>query len=83
MDMKDGSADLAGSVRMGALLMSMMAIGFFCFILVGAYAPSILSIPIATGSKTSLGIIAGLALILASVMTTVFYVMRTNRAAIE
>ncbi|RKR07550.1 uncharacterized membrane protein (DUF485 family) [Kushneria sinocarnis] len=62
-----------------ALTLTAIMMGlYFAFILLIAFAPQVLGIPVADGAMTTWGIVIGIGLILAAIILTGIYVRRAN-----
>ena len=73
--------DEMGSLPLGLGLSAAMAIGFFSFIVAGAFFPHILNAPAFSAHHASVGLVWGFGLILLSVLTTLVYAIQANLAA--
>lgn len=60
------------------MLSAVMLVIYFGFIMLIAFAPSVLGTPISEGSVTSVGIPAGIAIIVIAFILTGIYVRRAN-----
>ena len=66
--------------RFSFTLTALMIATFFGFILLVAIAPHVLAAPLYRGATTTVGIAAGVAIILVAIGLTACYVLRANRA---
>ena len=64
--------------RLGWSLTLIMLLGFFGFIGVVAFNPSLLAMPLAAGMTTTVGFAVGLGLMVLTLATTGLYVWRAN-----
>jgi uncharacterized membrane protein (DUF485 family) len=60
-------------------LTALMTLTYYGFILVVAAAPQVLARPLYAGATTSIGIVAGVGIILVAIGLTGWYVLRANR----
>jgi uncharacterized membrane protein (DUF485 family) len=81
MKHNDRTATAVGSIALGAALTAILAAGFFLFVSLGSFAPSILAAPISDTSTTTLSFVFGLGLIAAAVALTSIYVIWANVTA--
>ena len=79
----DAIENTVGSIRLGIAFTAMLALGFLSFILLGAYLPSSLSMPIAPASTTTWAFIAGLGLIASTIIFTGVYVLLADLSAMR
>jgi uncharacterized membrane protein (DUF485 family) len=80
MNSANGNNEM-GSLPLGLGLSAAMAIGFFSFIVAGAFFPHILDAPAFSAHRASVGLVWGFGLILLSVLTTLVYAIQANLAA--
>lgn len=66
--------------RFSFTLTALMIATYYGFILLVALAPHVLAAPLYRGATTTVGIAAGVAIILAAIALTACYVLRANRA---
>ena len=62
-------------IWLGAILATTMATLYFAFIATVAFAPTILGLPIASGSTISLGVVFGVGLMCFGLLLTAIYVV--------
>ncbi|MBS6362558.1 DUF485 domain-containing protein [Burkholderia sp.] len=66
--------------RFSFVLTALMIATYYGFILLVALAPRVLAMPLFPGATTSVGIVAGVAIILIAIALTGVYVLRANRS---
>ncbi|HIC7212918.1 DUF485 domain-containing protein [Burkholderia stabilis] len=66
--------------RFSFTLTALMIAAYYGFILLVALAPHVLAAPLYRGATTTVGIAAGVAIILVAIGLTASYVLRANRA---
>ncbi|AOI96881.1 DUF485 domain-containing protein [Burkholderia sp. AU33545] len=66
--------------RFSFTLTALMIATYYGFILLVALAPHVLAAPLYRGATTTVGIVAGVAIILVAIGLTACYVLRANRA---
>jgi uncharacterized membrane protein (DUF485 family) len=71
---------IASRRRFSFTLTALMILTYYGFILFVALAPHTLAHPLYAGATTSMGIVAGVGVILVAVGLTGWYVLRANRA---
>ncbi|HXZ06786.1 MAG TPA: DUF485 domain-containing protein [Paraburkholderia sp.] len=71
---------IASRRRVSFTLTALMVITYYGFVMFVALAPHLLAHPLYAGATTSVGIVAGIAVILVAVGTTGWYVLHANRA---
>ncbi|QUS38073.1 DUF485 domain-containing protein [Tardiphaga alba] len=64
--------------RFGFAMSAMMAVSYFAFIMVIAFRPSLLGLPLGTGTTTTWGVVVAVALIALGFILTAVYVARAN-----
>lgn len=70
---------VASRRRFSFTLTALMVSTFYGFILLIAFAPSLLAKPIYVGATTSVGIVVGISVMLIGFVLTAWYVRRSNR----
>ncbi|SPB17772.1 membrane protein [Caballeronia novacaledonica] len=70
---------VASRRRFSFMLTALMILTYYSFILFVALAPHMLARPLYAGATTSMGIVAGVGVILIAVSLTGWYVLRANR----
>ena len=66
--------------RFSFTLTALMIATYYGFILLVALAPHVLAAPLYRGATTTVGIVAGVAIVLVAIGLTACYVLRANRA---
>jgi uncharacterized membrane protein (DUF485 family) len=70
---------VASRRRFSFMLTSAMVLTYYGFILLVALAPGVLARPLYAGATTSVGIVAGIGIMLIAIVLTGLYVRRSNR----
>lgn len=64
--------------RLSWFLAAIVLVSYYAFILTVGFRPSLLATPVAEGSMTTVGVVAGAAIIIGSWLLTGLYVYRAN-----
>jgi hypothetical protein len=76
---KPADTSAPGDVNVGVPLMLLLIIAYFGFIGLGAFAPSVLAVPVFAGGITTWAFAYGLFVIALGVLLTGIYVLLANR----
>lgn len=78
---EDGRRDMAetvGAPRLGMVLTAILMVVYFGFIILGAFAPSVLAKPVLQGGTVTIAFVYGLSVIALGVVLTGIYVAISN-----